>query len=59
MFIDLMCNADTREYVYITKTVYHLNMTTFFWVITQRVVAIPYRGFETTYRSHLQAKAEP
>jgi len=24
--------------------------TAFFWVITQRVVAIPYRRFGTTYR---------
>ena len=26
----------------------------FFWVITQRIVVIPYRRFGTTYRSHLQ-----
>ena len=25
-----------------------------FWVITQRVLTIPYRSFGTTYRSHLQ-----
>jgi len=25
-----------------------------FWDITQRIVVIPYRRFETTYRSHLQ-----
>jgi len=25
-----------------------------FWAITQRVIAIPYRHFGTTYRSHLQ-----
>ena len=25
-----------------------------FWVITQRVVVIPYRRFGTTYLSHLQ-----
>ena len=25
-----------------------------FWVVTQRVVAVPYRRFGTTYRSHLQ-----
>jgi hypothetical protein len=28
--------------------------TALFWVITQRVVAISYRRFGTTYRSHLQ-----
>jgi len=28
--------------------------TVLFWAITQRVVAIPYRRFRTTYRSHLQ-----
>jgi len=28
--------------------------TALFWAITQRVVAIPYRRFGTTYRSHLQ-----
>jgi len=26
--------------------------TALFWVITQRVVVIPYRRFGTTYRSH-------
>ena len=26
----------------------------FFWVITQRVVVIPYRRFGTTYNSYLQ-----
>ena len=29
--------------------------TALFWVITRPVVAIPYRGFGTTYRSHLQS----
>jgi len=28
--------------------------TALFWVITQRVFAIPYRHFGTTYRSHRQ-----
>ena len=28
--------------------------TALFWVITQRVVAHPYRRFGTTYRSHRQ-----
>jgi len=28
--------------------------TAVFWVFTQRVVVIPYRRFETTYRSNLQ-----
>ena len=28
--------------------------TALFWAITQRIVVIPYRRFETTYRSHLQ-----
>ena len=28
--------------------------TVLFWVITQRVMVIPYRRFGTTYRSHLQ-----
>jgi len=28
--------------------------TTLFWVITQRVMAISYRRFETIYRSQLQ-----
>ena len=30
--------------------------TSLFWVITQRVVVIPYRLFGITYRSHLQGK---
>jgi len=30
--------------------------TALFWVITQRIVAIPYRRFGTTYRSHLQGQ---
>ena len=29
-------------------------ITAFFWVITQRVVVIPYRHFGSTYGSHLQ-----
>jgi hypothetical protein len=28
--------------------------TELFWAITERVVLILYRRFETTYRSHLQ-----
>ena len=28
--------------------------TVLFWIITQRVVVIPYRSFGTTYRSYLQ-----
>ena len=28
--------------------------TALFWVITQRVVVVPYRNFGTTYRSHFQ-----
>ena len=28
-------------------------ITAFFWVITQRIVAIPYLRFGTTYRSNL------
>ena len=28
--------------------------TALFWVVTQRVVVIPYRSFGTRYRSHLQ-----
>jgi len=30
----------------------------FFWVITQRVVVIPYLRFGTTYRSYLQKPLE-
>jgi len=29
-----------------------------FWVVTQRVVVIPYGSFGTTYRSHLQGTFE-
>ena len=31
------------------------NCRLIFWIITQRVVVISYRCFETTYRSHLQS----
>jgi hypothetical protein len=30
--------------------------TEFFWVITQRLMVIPYRHFGTAYRSHLQGQ---
>jgi len=29
-------------------------MAVFFWVVTQRILKIPYRRFRTTYRSYLQ-----
>ena len=29
-------------------------ITVFFWIITQRVVVIPYQRFGTIYRSHLR-----
>jgi hypothetical protein len=32
----------------------HLLRTALFWVITQRIVAIPYRYIGTTCRSHLK-----
>ena len=35
-------------------TEYTSKRTTLFWVITQRVVAISYRRFGTTYVSHRQ-----
>jgi len=28
--------------------------TAFFWVVTQRVMVIPYQRFGTTFRSHLK-----
>jgi hypothetical protein len=34
-------------------------LTLLFWVVTQRVVVIPYRRFGTTYRSHLQFSRIP
>jgi hypothetical protein len=34
-------------------------LTLLFWVITQRVVLIPYRRFGTTYQSHLQFSRIP
>jgi len=36
------------------KMDYYKRLTALFWVITQRVVVISYRRFETTYRFHLQ-----
>jgi hypothetical protein len=33
--------------------------TGLFWIITQRVVVIPYRRFGTTYRSHLRGVKNP
>ena len=38
------------EHVEITRP----ESTALFWVITQRVIVISYRRFDTTYRSHLQ-----
>ena len=49
-----------RSVVTVSKKLNFLNRSMFerrtalFWVITQRVVVIPYRRFGTTYRSHLQ-----
>ena len=33
--------------------------TALFWVITQRIVIIPYRHFETTYWSLLEVQRNP
>jgi len=30
-----------------------------FWIITQRIVVIPYRRFGTIYRSHLPGSRNP
>jgi hypothetical protein len=44
--------ADRKDLVYVDQ--FGLRRTVFSWFITQRVVAIPYRRFGTTYRYHLQ-----
>ena len=36
-------------------TFYCKKITALFWVITQRVVVVPYRRFGTAYLSHFQA----
>jgi len=38
---------------------HEVERSTLLWVITQRVVVIPYRRFETTYRSRLYGSRNP